>query len=122
MSRALDEWVGKTPDEAIPPRVKERIARKAEDRCLHCTLEIKGKLRAEIDHAIPLIMGGPNRESNLQLLCHVCHAAKTGRDVEIKSRVAAGRLKKLGIRKRSTFACSRDSRFKKKINGEVVLR
>ena len=32
------------------------------------------------------------------------------------------RKKHLGIKKPSTFACSKSSKWKKKLNGEVVLR
>lgn len=31
----------------------------------------------EVDHITPLEQGGSNDESNLQALCHDCHAAKT---------------------------------------------
>ena len=93
MSRTLDDWKGRTDDTPIPARVKERIAFKAEDRCRKCAREITGKLRAEFDHAIPLIVGGPNHESNIQLLCHECHAAKTVGDVKLKAKVASVRKK-----------------------------
>ena len=40
--------------------------------CAHC-----GARATEVDHTIPLHMGGADDESNLQGLCHGCHAAKT---------------------------------------------
>ena len=40
----------------------------------------------------------------------------------IKAKVSRVRKKHLGIRKPSTFACSRNSKWKRKINGEVVAR
>lgn len=122
MSRSLAYWQAKHDDQAIPDRVKDRVARKAGDCCQKCTRPIGGKLRAEFDHVIPLILGGRHAESNLQLICNECHAAKTKRDVKIKAKVARNRKRKLGIRKPSSFACSRDSRWKKKINGTVVAR
>lgn len=122
MSRTVSDWVARHDDQAIPARVKDRIALKAEGYCQHCRREIAGKLRAEFDHAIPLIVGGKHCESNLQLLCHECHGAKTKLDVKLKAKVAKVRQRHLGIRKPSRFACSRDSRFKKKIDGSVVRR
>lgn len=114
MSRAVPEWIGKTDDTSIPAAVKERIARKANDVCLKCTRKIAGKLRAEFDHAIPLIANGPNRESNIQLLCHECHTAKTKLDVKLKAKVARNRQHSLGIKKPRTITRWR------KFNGEVV--
>lgn len=123
MSRELPEWIGKNDNTATPPRVKTRIYIDAEGHCKCCTRFIDGSaLVAEYDHVIPLILGGKNRETNLQLLCSECHAAKTKRDVKIKAKVARVRKRHIGIKKPSKFACSRDSKFKKRIDGTVVLR
>lgn len=102
--RSVKEWHGRTDDTAAPPRVKERIARKADDTCQHCKRPVRTPLRAEFDHIIPLILGGQNRESNLQLLCHECHGAKTKLDVKVKAKVARIRKRNLGIKtKRRTI-------------------
>jgi len=42
----------------------------------------------QIDHRIPREQGGSNDESNLQPLCHECHAAKTA--AEAKARAGRG--------------------------------
>ena len=122
--RSVPEWIGRNDDAKIPDRVKDRIARKADDCCQKCTRPIMGKLRAEFDHAIPLIVGGEHRESNLQLLCHECHAAKTRLDVKIKSKVATSRLKHLGIKtsKGRPMPGSRASGLKRKMDGTVERR
>lgn len=120
--RSVPEWIGKTDDAPIPSSVKDRIARKADDHCQKCQRPIMGKLRAEFDHIIPLIIGGEHRESNLQLLCDPCHAAKTKLDVRLKAKVVRVRKRHLGIKKPSKFACNRNSKWKKKIDGSVVLR
>lgn len=117
--RSTPEWIGRTDDAPIPDRVKLRVHAKAEGRCAKCTVEA---LTGQYDHAISLIVGGENRESNLQFLCVPCHKAKTRLDVKLKAKVARVRKRHLGLRKPSKFACSRDSRFKKKIDGSVVLR
>jgi 5-methylcytosine-specific restriction endonuclease McrA len=116
MSRALPEWIAKYDDAAIPPRVKDRIAQRSDDCCVKCTRKIGGALRAEFDHATPLILGGEHRESNLQLLCHECHRAKSAVDVKIKAKVARVRKKLvLGERKRTSF------RGWRKMNGDIVF-
>ena len=45
--------------------------------CAHC--QKAGRMRAatEVDHIVPLHLGGADAEPNLQGLCHVCHVAKT---------------------------------------------
>lgn len=116
MSRSVAEWIGKHDDAAIPPRVKDRIAQRSDDCCVRCTRKVGGALHAEFDHATPLILGGEHRESNLQLLCHECHGAKTAIDVKIKAKVARVRKKLvLGERKRTSF------RGWKKMNGDIVF-
>ena len=122
MSRTVPEWIGKHDDQRIPPRVMDRVALRYKDTCITCLRRIGGILRGEIDHITPLVLGGQHREANLRLLCHECHKAKTALDVKLKAKVARVRKKHLGIRKPSRFACSRDSRFKKTIDGRVVLR
>lgn len=42
--------------------------------CAGCSRSIKG--RYEIDHVIPLVSGGSNWPSNLQLLCKTCNRSK----------------------------------------------
>lgn len=97
--RSVTEWIAKHDDAAIPGGVRERIARKADDRCQHCQRSIRPPLRAEFDHITPLILGGAHRESNLQLLCHECHGAKTKLDVKMKAKVSRIHKRELGIKK-----------------------
>ena len=97
MSRTVAEWHGKTDDTSLSASAKERIARKANDCCVRCERKVGGKLRAEFDHIVPLILGGANRESNIQLLCSECHGAKTKLDVKLKAKVARVRKKHFGF-------------------------
>jgi 5-methylcytosine-specific restriction protein A len=121
--RSVPEWIGKTPNTAIPPRVKVAIYLAADGRCAKCTRFIDGaKVVGQYDHAIPLILGGGHRQSNLQLLCVECHSQKTKLDVKLKSKVAKVQKRHLGIKKPSRFACSRNSKFKKRVDGTVVVR
>jgi 5-methylcytosine-specific restriction protein A len=114
MSRSTDEWVGKTDDSAIPQRVKDRLLLASGKCCVRCTRAVGGKLRAEFDHIIPLILGGGNRESNLQTLCSECHGAKTKLDVKLKSKVARVRQKHAGLKRPRTIRAWR------KFDGSVV--
>jgi 5-methylcytosine-specific restriction protein A len=98
--RSTPEWQGKTDDSAIPVRVKLRVHAKAEGCCAKCGVEAT---TGQYDHAISLILGGENRESNLQFLCVPCHKAKTKLDVKIKAKVARVRARHIGLKKPSRF-------------------
>lgn len=111
MSRSVPEWIGKTDNVAIPPRVKLRLYDKANGRCIACTTMADS---FECDHIIPLILGGEHREDNLQLLCVPCHARKTRLDVKLKAKVARVRKRHIGIKK------SRTIRSWRKFSGEIV--
>jgi 5-methylcytosine-specific restriction endonuclease McrA len=119
--RATIEWVGKTDDTAVPPRVRVRVFLKFDGVCQECGVKIVGK-RWICDHRRALINDGENRESNLGPIHEWCDKKKTAKDVAEKAVTYRVRKRHLGIRKPSRFPGSRDSRFKKKIDGTVVLR
>jgi 5-methylcytosine-specific restriction endonuclease McrA len=95
--RAAKEWIGKSDDEAIPPRVKDRIFARHGGKCAICTRSCSPRLPPASDHIRALINGGSNRESNLQLLCVQCHAGKTKLDVAEKAIIYRKRVKHLGL-------------------------
>jgi 5-methylcytosine-specific restriction endonuclease McrA len=122
MSRSVPEWIGKTPDAKVPPRVRDRIFEREGHRC-----HLSGRVIAagepwELDHRQALINGGEHRESNLFPALKDKHRAKTAEDVAEKAKAYARRSKHFGAAKRSTFPCSKASKFKKKLDGSVVLR
>lgn len=45
--------------------------------CMHCTAEGRVTLAEEIDHRVPLWMGGTEDDANLAPLCRDCHKTKT---------------------------------------------
>ena len=122
--RTVPTWQGKTPDTAIPPRVRLRVIEAQRGRCAHCArkLGVAGE-RIEIDHITALANGGDHSETNLQALCAPCHKLKTGADVAEKARVDRVRKKHLGLtRPKATLAGSRASKWKRKLNGTTVRR
>jgi 5-methylcytosine-specific restriction endonuclease McrA len=124
MSRSINGWVAKHDDEGIPPRVQLRVFQNFGGNCAKCTRKLEpGKWAC--DHVVALINGGPHAESNLQPLCvSPCHSAKTREDVAIKSVVYRKAASHAGIRLRKSrpLPGSRNSRFKKRIDGTVVIR
>lgn len=122
MTRSMPPWTAKHDDEAIPPRVRLRVFQRHDGNCAKCTRPLFPGHWA-CDHIVALANGGKHAEINLQPLCtNPCHSEKTAADVAEKSMVYRKRAKHLGIKKPSKFAGSRDSKFKKKIDGSVVLR
>lgn len=122
MTRKVEEWIGKTDDAAIPPRVRLRIFERMGGICHLSGRKINAGEAWDLDHIVALINGGAHRESNLAPALRSEHRKKTAQDLKQKSKDYRVRAKHNGIKKPSKFSCSRNSRWKKKIDGSVVLR
>lgn len=122
MSRKVEEWIGKTPDTPAPPRVRLRVFERHNGICYLSGRKIMPGDKWQLEHPQALINGGENRESNLAPALVEPHKVKTAKDVKQKAKNDRVRKRHLGIKKPSRFACSRDSKFKKRIDGTVVLR
>jgi 5-methylcytosine-specific restriction protein A len=114
MSRSTEEWIGKTDDSAIPPRVKVRVFERHGGRCHISGRLIRAGEAWDCDHIVALCNGGQHRETNLAPALTEPHKAKTAEDVAEKSLVARVRAKHLGIKKPRTI------RSWRKFNGEIV--
>lgn len=120
--REVPEWIGATPDTPVPDRVKLRVFRRYGGVCHISKRKIRPGEPWDAEHVIAIINGGENRESNLKPALKAKHPIKTAQDMAEKSRTYRKRKSNLGIKKRSAFACSRGSKFKKRLDGSVVLR
>jgi hypothetical protein len=94
--------------------------------CEGCGL-VLGAKRWQIDHTIPdalaIDKSRPLTAADGKLLgLECCHKPKTARDVGVIAKARRQEARNLGLRKRSSFPCGKDSPFKKKISGEVVER
>ena len=96
MSRAVDEWIGKTPNTPIPPRVKVRIWERENGICYLSGRKILAGEPYQFEHVQALINGGENRESNIRLALKDKHKEKTKADVAEKAKVAAVAKKHIG--------------------------
>lgn len=115
--RAVDEWVGATPDSKPPPHVVLRIF----ERCGGICHIAKRKIRAgepwDVEHIEALRDGGANRESNMAPALRDKHHEKTAAENTERAVSNRKKSKHLGIgQKRSSFPGSR------KFNGDVVWR
>lgn len=97
MSREVPEWIGKTDNTPIPPRVRTRVFLAHKGICHISGREIRAGEAWDVDHVIALINGGENRESNLAPALRDKHREKTAQDVAEKSKVERIRQKHLGI-------------------------
>jgi len=123
VTRSVPEWIGATDDAVIPPRVKVRLFEATGGCCEECRVRIRPGSGPEFDHRKPLIAGGENRETNLQVLCIPCHRAKTKADVAEKALSYRKRAKHLGVlSKGRPMPGSRSSEWKKTLSGEWVRR
>ena len=95
--RSVPEWIGKTDNTPIPPRVKLRIYDRANGRCANCGNKV---LPAEYDHIERLKDGGENRERNIQLLCRPCHSAKSSTERTEGAKVDSIKAKHIGAKSR----------------------
>lgn len=120
--RTTDEWIGKTDDARPPEHVRLRIFNTHDGICHISGRKITAADKWEAEHVLAICNGGQNRESNMAPALIKPHKTKTARDLAQKAKNDRVRKKHLGIRKPSRFACSRKSKWKKKLSGEVVAR
>lgn len=123
MPRSVKEWVGKTDNAPVPDRVKLRVLDRQGGKCPETGMLFGPQNPPEFDHIISLINGGENRESNIQALSSWAHKQKTKNDVAQKAKTARVRKKHLGIhRPKAALPGGKQSKFKRKVDGTVVLR
>jgi hypothetical protein len=98
MTREIPEWIGKTSDSAVPPRVRLRIFLRYDGRCqCGCNRPIRPGEAWECEDTIALINGGERRESNLKPWLKGHQKDKTAADIAEKSRVYRKAAKHRGI-------------------------
>lgn len=96
MTRSVPEWIGKTPDAKIPPRVRLRVFERHSGKCHLSGRKIMAGEPWDCDHIVALVNGGEHRESNLAPALRSKHREKTAEDVAVKSKTYRMRAKHLG--------------------------
>lgn len=94
--RAVPEWIGKTPDSAIPRLVQMRIFDRYGGKCA-----LTGRKLAagefDFDHIKRLRDGGQHRESNLQPVYRPAHREKSAQEVSEGAVADRIKAKHLGL-------------------------
>jgi 5-methylcytosine-specific restriction enzyme A len=105
LMRATQEWVGKSDDQRIPPKVRLRLWHDAKGCCQGCGRKIAVGDRWDIDHTVALCNGGQHRESNLRILGIACgcHPDKSAADREQYNYVKRVQRRYAGIQKPRTI-------------------
>ena len=101
--RAVDEWIGKTDDARVPPRVRLRIFERDHGVCHLSGRKILAGEKWEIEHVVALSLGGEHRESNLAPALVAPHKIKTKSDRRAKAKNDRVRKRHLGIKKPRTI-------------------
>lgn len=123
--RSVPEWIGATPDTAIPARVRLRVFEAYGGVCYLSKRKIRPGEKWEAEHIIALTNGGENRERNLAPALVEPHKAKTANDVAIKAKTDSIRKKHLGIKSANTRKIQSrgfDKTKTKRFDGTVVAR
>lgn len=95
----------------------------AEGMCHICGQLIKVGEPWDVSHPIPLEMGGPDDDTNRKPAHRACHREHTSKvDAPMIAKAKRIHAKHIGARKPSRFPGSKDSPFKKKVDGTVVPR
>lgn len=90
-------------------------------RCTHCGVQLTPG-NVEYDHRITCEQGGDNSLENCDPVCRNCHKGKTRSDATIAAKGRSVRRRAYGGTPRSAVPGSRASRWKRKLDGTIVLR
>jgi len=112
--------VGRTE---FPRKVKAAAFERAKGFCEGCGAKLATG-RIEYDHRVPDALGGKPTLDNCVVLCKPCHGEKTARgDVPRIAKAKRQRDRHIGAyTTKSVIPGSRKSKWKRKLDGTVVLR
>lgn len=92
-----------TERRSLSPKLRLVLFERAGGRCHICGRPIRVGEAWDMEHIVPLGLGGADNPSNLGPAHKACHAPKTAEDVAAIARAKRRKAKHLGIKQRSTF-------------------
>ena len=95
--RSVAVWCGKTPDSKVPDSVRLRVFRRENGVCYLSGRTILPQDKWELEHRIPLSMGGRHAEDNLFPALVDAHKEKTAREATERAKADAAAKRHLGI-------------------------
>jgi len=116
------EDVGTTKRGRMSNRLKLAIWEREHGKCMICG----SKLRVGhfiFEHVRALELGGEDHEDNIRLTCTPCATTKTKVDHSTAAKAKRQKSGYLGLKVSKTpLPAGKKSKWKKKLNGQVVLR
>lgn len=106
----------------MSPTKRLKIFQALRGECHICGGSIKPGEAWEIEHLIPIGLGGADDATNFRLAHKGCHKDKTREDVGRIAKAKRIERRHIGVRKKSRMPGSKDSKWKRKLNGQVVAR
>lgn len=109
----------------ISTKARLEFFRERRGMCALCGGRINGTREAwDIEHTIPLSLGGDDEPPNWTVVHRKCHAAKTRHDARNLAEARHREARHIGAKapSRHPLPGGRNSRWQKKITGEVVPR
>lgn len=88
---------------SLSPMKRLRIFEAANGVCYLCKQRIKAGEKWDVEHLIPLALGGADGGWNMKPAHKACHAPKTAADVADIARAKRRKARHIGIKKRSSF-------------------
>lgn len=115
--------VATTPRRPMSPTRRLRIFEQRGGRCCLCEQKIKAGDTWTIEHLRALGLGGEDEDHNCAPAHEACRRLKDKTDVASIAKAKRAKIKHFGgYRSSNPLPAGRHSKWKKKINGEVVLR
>ena len=104
-------------------KTKTAAWERANGQCEACTARLSPG-HTHYDHIVPDALGGEPILENVQVLCSACHGRKTAKqDVPRIAKAKRQQRAHIGANSsKKSFPCGKRSKWRKKLNGEVVPR
>ena len=116
------EDVGTTKRGYLSSRRKLSIWERERGKCMICSVKLTTG-RFIFEHVKALEMGGSDTDDNIRLTCKGCATEKTKQDHSQAARAKKKKVSVLGMKQSKTpLPFGKGSKFKKKMDGTVVLR